>query len=189
MVNVLIEFAAQAEYRAALAWYVARRNASASRFVLAAKSVLDEIGSRPERFGWHDDLFREAALGRFLYSVIYRVLPFGDVQVVAFAHASRDAGYWRDRVQSLVRKQEHPMTQAATELLQAVLALLEPDRSEVIDALDASLHPPAGLHPAWGPELRRPAAQLDSGEVVRIPHEEVMRKAYARLAEAGVTRE
>ncbi len=81
------------------------------------------------------------------------------------------------------------MTQAATELVNAVLALPEPDRSEVIEALQASLHPPAGLHPAWGPELRRRAAQLDSGEVKGVPHEEVMRKAYARLAEAGVAHE
>ena len=81
------------------------------------------------------------------------------------------------------------MTQAATELLNAVLALPDPDRSEVIEALEASLHPPEGLHPAWGPELRRRAAQLDSGEVKGVPHEEVMRKAYARLAEAGVAHE
>ena len=81
------------------------------------------------------------------------------------------------------------MTQAATELLNAVLALPEPDRSEVIESIEASVEPPAGLHPAWGPELRRRAAQLDSGEVVGIPHEEVMRKAYARLEEAGVARD
>ena len=81
------------------------------------------------------------------------------------------------------------MTQAATELLNAVLALPEPDRSEVAEHIAAMVEPPAGLHPAWGPELRRRAAQLDSGEVKGIPHEEVMRKAYARLAEAGVARE
>ena len=81
------------------------------------------------------------------------------------------------------------MTQAATELLNAVLALPEPDRSEFAELIAASVEPPAGLHPAWGPELRRRAAQLDSGEVKGIPHEEVMRKAYARLAEAGVARE
>ena len=82
------------------------------------------------------------------------------------------------------------MTPAATELLNAVLALPEPDRSEVVESLEASVEPPsAGLHPAWGPELRRRAAQLDSGEVKGVPHEEVMRKAYARLEAAGVARE
>ena len=81
------------------------------------------------------------------------------------------------------------MTQAATELLNAVLALPEPDRAEFAELLAASVGPAAGLHSAWGPELRRRAAQLDSGEVKGIPHEEVMRKMYARLEEAGVTRE
>ena len=66
------------------------------------------------------------------------------------------------------------MTQAATELLNAVLALPEPDRSEVIESIEASAEPPAGLHPAWGPELRRRAAQLDSGEEVGVPLAEVM---------------
>ena len=81
------------------------------------------------------------------------------------------------------------MTQATTELLNAVLALPEPDRSEVIEALEASLHPPAGLHPAWGPELRRRAAQLDSGEVVGIPYEEVRKRMLATLAAAGLSHE
>jgi len=81
------------------------------------------------------------------------------------------------------------MTQAATELLNAVLALPDPDRSEVIEALEASLHPPEGLHPAWGPELRRRAAQLDSGEVVGIPYEEVRKRMLATLAAAGIERE
>ena len=66
------------------------------------------------------------------------------------------------------------MTQAATELLHAVLALPEPDRSEVIEAIEASVEPPEDLHPAWGPELRRRAAQLDSGEVVGVPLAEAM---------------
>ena len=66
------------------------------------------------------------------------------------------------------------MTQAATELLNAVLALPEPDRSEVIESIEASVEPPAGLHPAWGPELRRRVAQLDSGEEVGVPLAEVM---------------
>ena len=78
------------------------------------------------------------------------------------------------------------MTQAATELLNAVLALPEPDRSEVIESIEASIKTPAGLHPAWGPELRRRAAQLDSGEVVGVPYEEVRKRMLATLAAAGL---
>ncbi len=78
------------------------------------------------------------------------------------------------------------MTQAATDLLNAVLALPEPDRSEVVESIEASVEPPAGLHPAWGPELRRRAAQLDSGEVVGVPYEEVRKRMLATLAAAGL---
>ena len=80
------------------------------------------------------------------------------------------------------------MTQAATELLNAVLALPEPDRSEVVDRLSDAVEPPAGLHPAWGPELRRRAAQLDSGEVQGVTREEFRRGMQAILDESGVRR-
>ena len=81
------------------------------------------------------------------------------------------------------------MTQAATELVNAILALPEPDRSEVIESIAIAVEPPEGLHPAWGPELRRRAAQLDSGEVVGIPYEEVRKRMLATLAAAGLSHE
>ena len=57
-----------------------------------------QIGEQPDRYGWYDDEFREAVLRRYPYSVVYRVATSGDVQVIAVAHASREPGYWRDRV-------------------------------------------------------------------------------------------
>ncbi len=66
------------------------------------------------------------------------------------------------------------MTQAATELVNAILALPEPDRSEVIESIAIAVEPPEGLHPAWGPELRRRAAQLDSGEVEGVSLKDAM---------------
>ena len=80
------------------------------------------------------------------------------------------------------------MTQAATELVNAVLALPEPDRSEVAEAIEASIEPPEGLHPAWGPELRRRAAQFDSGEVKGVTREEFRRGMQAILDESDVRR-
>ena len=82
------------------------------------------------------------------------------------------------------------MTRAATDLFHAVLALPEPDRSEFVELMAVSVEPPPpGLHPAWGPELRRRAAQLDSGEVVGIPYEEVRKRMLATLAAAGLSHE
>ena len=80
------------------------------------------------------------------------------------------------------------MTPAATELLHAVLALPEPDRSEVIESIEISVEPPSGLHPAWGPELRRRIADLDSGRTQCVPLEEVLLAIEKQLADGVVTR-
>jgi plasmid stabilization system protein ParE len=85
------------ETKAALRWYVARSPRKAHRFDSALERIFDEIVGRPDRFPRLDHEFHEAAVPKFPYSVIYRALPSGDVQVIAIAHASREPGYWRDR--------------------------------------------------------------------------------------------
>ncbi len=85
------------EVKAALRWSVARSPRKARQLDTALGRVLDVVLTRPDRFASLDHEFREAAVPKFPYSVIYRVLPSGDVQVVAVAHASRAPGYWRER--------------------------------------------------------------------------------------------
>ena len=85
------------EAKVALRWYAARSPREARRFDSALGRIFDEIVGRPDRYPRLDSEFREAAVPRFPYSVIYRALPTGDVQVIAVAHASRAPGYWRDR--------------------------------------------------------------------------------------------
>ncbi len=80
------------------------------------------------------------------------------------------------------------MTKTASDLYDAVMALPVPERAEFAELLAASVEPPAGLHPAWGPELRRRAAQLDSGEVQGVTREEFRRGMQAILDESGVSR-
>ena len=81
------------------------------------------------------------------------------------------------------------MSPAVTELLNAVLALPEPDRSDFVELIAVSVEPPPrGLHPAWGPELRRRIADLDSGKTKCIPLEEFLRGVDEQLAAGGVTR-
>lgn len=51
------------------------------------------------------------------------------------------------------------MSQTVAELLDAALALSEPERAELAELLAASLPTPSSaLHPAWVAELRRRAA-------------------------------
>ena len=85
------------EAKAALRWYDARSPRKARRFDSLLERTFDEIVGQPDRYPRLDREFREAAVPQFPYSVIYRALPSGDVQVIAVAHASREPGYWRDR--------------------------------------------------------------------------------------------
>jgi putative addiction module component (TIGR02574 family) len=74
------------------------------------------------------------------------------------------------------------MSQTVAELLDAALALPETERAELAELIAASLTPPtSSLHPAWGEELRRRAAEIDSGQVKPIPWEEVRKQAQAQL--------
>jgi putative addiction module component (TIGR02574 family) len=74
------------------------------------------------------------------------------------------------------------MSQAVAEILNAALALSESERAELTELLAASLtSPPSSLHPAWTAELRRRAAEIDSGNVNPIPWDEVRRQAQAQL--------
>ena len=97
MANVSFDTAALDEYQRAVAWYVARNARAAKAFTSAVSSILAAIGSQPDRYAWYDLESREAAVSGYPYSVIYRALPSGDVQVIAIAHASREPGYWRGR--------------------------------------------------------------------------------------------
>lgn len=74
------------------------------------------------------------------------------------------------------------MSQAVADILTAALALPEPERAELAELLAASLtSPPSSLHPAWGAELRRRAAEIDSGTVKPVPWDEVRRQVQAQL--------
>lgn len=79
------------------------------------------------------------------------------------------------------------MPQTVAELFDAALVLPEPERAELAELLAASLtSPPSSLHPAWAAELRRRAAEVDSGSVKPVPWEEVRRQVQAQL-DAGPT--
>lgn len=74
------------------------------------------------------------------------------------------------------------MSQTVAELLDAALALPEPERAELAELLNASLDaPPSSLHPSWAAEIRRRSADIDAGLVELIPWAEVCRRIDAKL--------
>ncbi len=98
MAEVRLHPLALSEFQSAVGWYQQRNPSAAERFAAAVERVLRSIGKHPERYGWFDDEFREAAVARYPYSIIYQVRDSGDVYAAAVAHASREPCYWRQRV-------------------------------------------------------------------------------------------
>jgi plasmid stabilization system protein ParE len=90
--------AAEADYQAALAWYLGRSPQAAAGFEAAVEVALRAIGSAPERWTTCDDRHRFYVLPRYPYSnrIIYRVEAAGPL-VVAFAHSSQSAASWQGR--------------------------------------------------------------------------------------------
>ena len=75
------------------------------------------------------------------------------------------------------------MTQQALELLQKALALPEEERTALVRALIESLEEVAdqGAERAWGEEIAKRIAELDSGRTKTISWEEVRQRISARL--------
>ncbi len=74
------------------------------------------------------------------------------------------------------------MSPAATELLNAILALPDEDRAEVAAELEPfAEHPPLELDPEFEAELDRRVARMESGESKPIPVAEAMAIVRADL--------
>ena len=99
MASVEFHPEAQAEYEAALAWYQARSARAAARFEVEVDRVAKLIAATPDSYPRYDDEHQFAILKRFPFSLVYQPHP-GRVFIVAVAHSSRSAGYWRGRTSS-----------------------------------------------------------------------------------------
>lgn len=96
MADISIHSDAEAEYEAALAWYLTRSARAADGFEAAFERALESIANNPQLHPLYDDCHRFCVLRRYPYSIIYRV--DGDqVRVVAIAHSRRLPGYWSGR--------------------------------------------------------------------------------------------
>lgn len=97
MAEVSLHAAAEAEYVAALDWYLARSPRAASRFEATVERAVNFIALFPEACPLVDGQYRYCALRRYPYGLVYRV--DGDkVRVVAVAHGRQLPGYWTERV-------------------------------------------------------------------------------------------
>lgn len=96
MAEVSLHAAAEADYEAALAWYLARSPRAAAGFDAAVERALEFIALFPDACPLCDDRHRYCALRRYPYGLIYR-LDGDSVRVVALAHNAQLPGFWAGR--------------------------------------------------------------------------------------------
>ena len=89
---------AAAEYDAAFEWYLERSSESAIRFDQEVHRALSQIVSAPHSWAPGSKNTRRFLLRRFPFIVVYRELTQTRLQVLPFAHCSRNPGYWMGRL-------------------------------------------------------------------------------------------
>lgn len=93
-----VEFhpAAQQEAEDAQSWYAERSVFAAAAFLREFSLAIQHISEAPERYPSAETGTRKALLGRFPFTIYYRV---GQevVSIVAVAHQKRQPGYWSSR--------------------------------------------------------------------------------------------
>ena len=89
---------ASEELAAAVRWYEFQRTGLGSEFLEAVIAAVSQIESNPEiGIPVRDDpRTRRLLMVRFPFQVVYR-LRGPEIVIVAFAHAKRRPGYWRQR--------------------------------------------------------------------------------------------
>src|SRR5438552_169513 len=85
------------ELRSAWWWYKGRRERAAAAFIRRVDQALDEIEAHPRRARKHRSGTRAVLLHPYSYRIVYQASA-REVFIVAVAHTSRRAGYWRDRL-------------------------------------------------------------------------------------------
>ena len=94
---------AEAELLSVTRYYEARQEGLGLDFYQLVAECMATIAEDPERFLLYEGVraklgIRRALVDRFPYVVVYKILP-SEVLVIAVAHASQRAGYWRHRAQ------------------------------------------------------------------------------------------
>ena len=84
---------AGAEYDATFDWYLERSPDAALKFDAEVHRALEQIAQAPQRWAAGPFNTRKFLLRQFPFFVIYREQTSGNIQVLAFAHTSRNPGY------------------------------------------------------------------------------------------------
>lgn len=95
--RVKIHPGARADLKEGKAFYRRHSPIAAVAFAREIEKALSQIAEAPQRHQLGElDTHEYVLPWRFPYTIVYRVQP-GAVVVIAFAHQSREPGYWRQR--------------------------------------------------------------------------------------------
>jgi plasmid stabilization system protein ParE len=84
------------ELEEAVDWYAERSPQAGDALAREVTRALTLIAAEPHLWPSFGAGTRRYLLGRFPYSIVYRIGE-GFIEVVAVAHHKRRSGYWRDR--------------------------------------------------------------------------------------------
>ncbi|MDR2565901.1 MAG: type II toxin-antitoxin system RelE/ParE family toxin [Bifidobacteriaceae bacterium] len=96
---------ARAELRAAARWYESRERGVGQRFLdqtrQARRSVVVSPGSWRRHPDWERDdvVVRVRSVAKYPYDIVYFATG-EEIVILAYAHESREPGYWKHRVDS-----------------------------------------------------------------------------------------
>jgi plasmid stabilization system protein ParE len=94
--RLLLEPAAEEEYREAVGWYAERSPAVAEAFRASVRLALEAVEDSPARFPIALQDIRKARVPQFPYMVYFVVLP-QVTTVIAIIHGRRDPERWQTR--------------------------------------------------------------------------------------------
>ena len=97
MKQVIIDTEAECELSESVAFYEQRRPGLGLEFERIVRSAVQSIQADPERYPLQKDGTRRFVVRRFPFIIHYIDLP-STIWILAFAHASRKPGYWRERL-------------------------------------------------------------------------------------------
>lgn len=89
--------AALEEYREAALWYAERDQNVASRFIACIENAVEQVVESPQRWRVIDEDIRRCLTHVVPYAILYTI-ENDFVLIVAVMHASREPGYWKQRL-------------------------------------------------------------------------------------------
>jgi toxin ParE1/3/4 len=95
-VNARLTSAAQADLRAALAWYRDRSVGLDREFLATFDAALGSVLEHPEIGAVAEGPIRRQLMQRFPYAIFYVAKP-DEIVVIGCLHAARDPSTWRSR--------------------------------------------------------------------------------------------